>query len=104
MPKNKTFRKKGGTKKRNIKKTRKKYKMKGGAIKYTDNKNIAIDTNNENVLYVKQDYLPELKKQNPFIYQYLQKIGTRKLNDNTYIIFESTPPEIDKAAVPVASP
>jgi len=31
MPKNKTFRKKVRTKKRNIKKTRKKYKMKGGA-------------------------------------------------------------------------
>ena len=57
--------------------------MKGGGIKYTDNKNIARDTNNENILYVKQDYLPKLKEQNPFIYQYLQKTGTRKLDDNT---------------------
>ena len=64
--------------------------MKGGAIKYTDNKNIAIDTNNKNILYIKVNYLLELKKQNPFIYQYLQIIGTRILNDNTYIIFEST--------------
>ena len=64
--------------------------MKGGGIKYTDNKNIARDTNNRNILYVKQDYLPELKKQNPFIYQYLKKIGTHKLNSNTYVKFEST--------------
>ena len=43
--------------------------MKGGGIKYTDNKNIARDTDDRNILYVKQDYLPELEKQNPFIYK-----------------------------------
>ena len=94
MPRNKTFRKEGGTKnkkkKRNIKKTRKKYKMKGGRIKYTYNKNIARDTNDENILYVKQDYLPELKKQNPFIYKNLQEIGTIQFNGATYVKLEST--------------
>ena len=94
MPRNKTFRKEGGTKnkkkKRNIKKTRKKYKMKGGRIKYTYNKNIARDTNDENILYVKQDYLPELEKQNPFIYKNLQEIGTIQFNGVTYIKLEST--------------
>ena len=90
---NKTFRKKVGTKnrnKKNLKKTYKRYKMKGGGIKYTDNKKIGIDPDNEHILYVKRDYLPELEKQNPFIYKYLKKIGTREFNGATYVKFEST--------------